>query len=251
MLRVLVAEDDELIREFVVRTLATAGHRPYAVTNGEDALAKLRDSDYDVAVLDFYMPGPGVVEIAKRCGTRERRVPVIVLTACATRSASIDCASAGVDTVLTKPVTRQELLDAVGKVAAGNSHAVLIEGRSAPARGVLDESKMEELAHNDPTGLYRRQFLRTFVSNASDIIRRIERAVQEGDSAAVREMVHRLKGSAGTAGAMAIANACDALYDGIPDGRGAELKRALADVARQLNEKYDVGAQEQGSNGIE
>lgn len=247
-LKILLAEDDELIREFVARVLDGAGHRADAVGDGNEALMKLREGGYDLAVLDFYMPGPGVAEIVKWCRTgRERPVPVIVLTACATQAASIDCASSGANAVLTKPVTRRELLDAIDKIAAGDPSGSRAGIRPASAVGVLDESKIEELAYNDPTGEFRRQFLRKFVSRAGDIVDRIERAVRQGDTATVRELAHKLEGSAGTAGAMAVASVCGALRQGASDEameRVASLRHALADVARRLNEKYDVGAQE-------
>lgn len=248
-LRILVAEDEELIRDFIVRVLVGAGHRPHAVGNGDDALVELRGSSYDVAILDVLMPGPGGVEIAKRYrASHEQPIPIIVLTACTTRSTSVECLTSGVDVVLTKPVTRQELLDTINKVLAGHTPYTLPGSRSVPAQDVLDDSKLDELSYNDPTGEFRKQFLRKFLSRANDIVRHIEQAAQENNPAAIYELVHKLEGSAGTAGAAAIENACGALRADIRpherQERVAELKRAVAEVARQLNQKYYIGAQE-------
>lgn len=247
-LKVLVAEDEELIRDFIVRVLVGAGHDPCAVDNGDDALVELRKGSYDVTILDVLMPGPGAVEIAKQYrACHGQPIPIIVLTACATSSISADCLNSGVDVVLSKPVTCRELLDTIGKVVAGHVPTTSTRGRSAERQDVLDESKLDELAYNDPSGEFRKRFLRKFVSHAINIVHHIEQAVHEGNPAAVHELVHKLQGSAGTAGAAAIERACDGLRHGSPEDaeeRVTALRRALADVARHLNEKYDVGAQE-------
>lgn len=248
-LNVLVAEDDELIRDFVVRILASAGHCAHPVDNGDEALAELQKGGYDIAILDVLMPGPGGLEIAERYrGTHEKSIPIVVLTASAIRSSRSDhLASSGVNVLLTKPVTRHELLDTIEKVAAGITPAASGDPATR-AQGILDQRKLDELVFDDPTGEFRKNFLKKFMSRSIDVVHQIEQAVQEGNQADVYELTHKLAGSAGTAGALAIENACGALRSDMllpsAQDRVTELKRAVSEVARLLNQKYDIGAQE-------
>lgn len=251
-LSVLVAEDDEQIRDLIVRVLASAGYRPHAVDNGDDALTELCEGAYDIAILDVLMPGPGASEIVKRYrGSRKHPIPIILLTAYSTRSANMNGLASDVDAVLTKPVTRQELLDAIEKVATGRMLSPVGDGQSVPANPFLDERKLADLADDDPFGEFRKQLLRKFVSRAIGIVERIEQAVREENPAVVYELVHQLEGTAGMVGAAAIENACSALgldpsvpSRHVTEEQVAELKRAVEEVARQLDQTFDLDVQQ-------
>src|SRR6516225_9316414 len=62
-MRVLVAEDDRGLREVLVEGLEEAGYQVDAVGRGDDAVEQLRFYDYDVAVLDWRMPGMAGIEV--------------------------------------------------------------------------------------------------------------------------------------------------------------------------------------------
>ncbi|MBI3899484.1 MAG: response regulator [Gammaproteobacteria bacterium] len=249
-LRVLVADDDELIRELIVRILADAEHTSHAVDNGHDALTELAKGTYNLAVLDIRMPGPGVVEIVRQHRTvHHQLIPIIVLTANTTPETHTDCRGCGIDAVLTKPVTHEELINAIEKVAAGQQRLASLEDRPASTAGVLDEARLADLAHNDPEGEFQQSFLRKFIAQASSLTSQIEKAASEGNAYAIEELAHKLGASSGMVGAIAVENACYALRSDIsqqPKHQVEEtisaLSRAVAEATRQLNQKYDIGA---------
>lgn len=247
-LAVLVADDEALIRDLIARMLTGAGHRASAVADGDEALAALDEGGYDVAILDVRMPGASALEIAQRCRHRGgQRIPIIVLTAGAVPSASLDGSPPGVDAILTKPITRQELLDAVTRVVTGRLPSEATDRPRSASSGILDERKLEELCHHDSNGEFRRRFLTKFMVRAIDTVRSIELAVETGNAVRLDDLVHQLEGSAGTAGALAIESACAALgADAIAHrarARVADLKDAVREVARHLSEKYDIDVQ--------
>ncbi|MGY3356403.1 DNA-binding response OmpR family regulator [Bradyrhizobium sp. GM0.4] len=77
-MRILVVEDDPLIREFVVEALREAGYEVIHASNGEDALAWCGRRVADVLVTDIRLPGAiDGWQIAERCREQDPELPVI------------------------------------------------------------------------------------------------------------------------------------------------------------------------------
>lgn len=118
-LRILIADDDELIRRLLARTLERAGHSAHGVADGDEALAALQGGVYDLAILDLRMPGTSAMEIAKICRDATRgSLAVLVLTADASAEVKARCLAAGAGGVLNKPVEAPELLREIGRAVA-------------------------------------------------------------------------------------------------------------------------------------
>ncbi|MCK1268931.1 response regulator [Bradyrhizobium sp. 49] len=80
-MRILVVEDDPLIREFVVEALREAGYEVIHASNGEDALAWFGRRVADVLVTDIRLPGAiDGWQIAERCREQDPELPVIYAT---------------------------------------------------------------------------------------------------------------------------------------------------------------------------
>ncbi|MBL7497390.1 SpoIIE family protein phosphatase [Frankia sp. CNm7] len=110
--RVLVADDNADMREYLTRLLRGAGHEVRAVTDGQAALETVRGELPDLVVSDVMMPrldGLGLVA-ALRADRRTASVPVLLLSARAGQEASIQGLEAGADDYLVKPFSAAELL---------------------------------------------------------------------------------------------------------------------------------------------
>ncbi|MGY8637045.1 response regulator [Bradyrhizobium sp. 14AA] len=80
-MRVLVVEDDPLVREFVVETLREAGYEVIHASTGEEALAWCKRQVADVLVTDVRLPGTiDGWQIAERCRENDPGLPVIYAT---------------------------------------------------------------------------------------------------------------------------------------------------------------------------
>lgn len=109
-MRILIAEDDRALREVLQRGLREAGYVVDAVQDGEAAEVALRRDDYELAVLDWRMPGRTGVEVIERVRRAGVLVPILLLTA---RDASTDRVhglNSGADDYLIKPFEFPELL---------------------------------------------------------------------------------------------------------------------------------------------
>jgi CheY-like chemotaxis protein len=116
MTTVLVVEDDDAIRNNLVRLLKLEGYEPTAATDGELGLQRARELRPDLVISDIGMPrmdGFAMVE-AMRADPDLAATPVLFLTALDDRASMRRGMTAGADDFLAKPFTRTELLDSLG-----------------------------------------------------------------------------------------------------------------------------------------
>ena len=109
-MRVLVAEDDRGLREVIVLGLREAGYHVDAVERGDDAIDQLGWYDYDVAVIDWRMPGAEGVDVARWLRRHDRPTAALLLTARDEPRDRIQGLDAGADDYLVKPFDFGELL---------------------------------------------------------------------------------------------------------------------------------------------
>ena len=109
-MRVLVAEDDEGLRDVIVLGLNEAGYHVDAVERGDDAMDQLRWYDYDVAIVDWRMPGAEGIEVVAWARTNGRPTAILMLTARDAPEDRIRGLDTGADDYLVKPFDFGELL---------------------------------------------------------------------------------------------------------------------------------------------
>ena len=109
-MRVLVAEDDEALRDVLVRGLRENGYVVDAVLDGEAALNHLRTYDYEVAILDWRMPVKSGLDALGEARSLGVSTPVLMLTARDAPPDRITGLNAGADDYLVKPFDFGELL---------------------------------------------------------------------------------------------------------------------------------------------
>ncbi|GAA5959744.1 hypothetical protein JCM3765_000088 [Sporobolomyces pararoseus] len=109
--RVLLAEDNKLIREIVSRTLRGMKFHIDAVEDGSECLAQLEKEAYDIILMDGQMPRLDGYEAARliKQNPRLRNIRIIALTASAISGDKERCLAAGMDCYLAKPVRSNDL----------------------------------------------------------------------------------------------------------------------------------------------
>ena len=128
MKKVLILEDEENIRSFVVINLQRAGYMTVEAATGQEALDRLREHpDVDVAVLDIMLPDMGGFEVCRRIRATSKRIGIIMLTARTQEMDKITGLMNGADDYVTKPFSPAELtarLDALVRRVRGDTVAV-------------------------------------------------------------------------------------------------------------------------------
>jgi DNA-binding response OmpR family regulator len=108
--RVLVAEDDQGLRSVLVRGLQENDYVVDAVSNGEEALNFLRSYEYELAVLDWRMPGISGLEVVRWMRRNAHPARILMLTARDQPADRVTGLDAGADDYLVKPFDFGELL---------------------------------------------------------------------------------------------------------------------------------------------
>lgn len=118
--KVLVVDDDEVIRQLIAVNLSLEGFEVATATDGEDCLDQVLDVMPDVITLDVMMPRLDGWETAQRLrdGEATRHIKVVLITARAQDDDRRRGLGIGVDAYLTKPFDPAELIEVVGELAA-------------------------------------------------------------------------------------------------------------------------------------
>jgi DNA-binding response OmpR family regulator len=133
-MRVLVAEDDPGLREVLVLGLEDRGYHVDAVERGDDAIDQLRWYDYDVAIIDWRMPGAPGIDVVAWARKNNRPTALLMLTARDAPPDRIQGLDAGADDYLVKPFDFGELLArvrALQRRPRGVDQPVIQRGRLA------------------------------------------------------------------------------------------------------------------------
>ena len=127
MRKVLVLEDEDNIRSFVVINLKRAGYDTIEAASGEEALEKLkRNPDVKVALLDVMLPGIDGFEVCRRIRGNNSKIGIIMLTARSQEMDKVTGLMTGADDYVTKPFSPAELtarVDALYRRAGGDAPA--------------------------------------------------------------------------------------------------------------------------------
>jgi len=113
MARILIAEDDAPVREFVTRALQHLGYETVAVEDGLAALAVLASGSFDLLLTDIVMPGMDGIALALKAASSHPDMPILLMSGYAAERQRAHNLDALVHRVIAKPFSLQELRDAV------------------------------------------------------------------------------------------------------------------------------------------
>ncbi|MDH3319270.1 MAG: response regulator transcription factor [Betaproteobacteria bacterium] len=173
MIRVLIADDHEIVRDGLKRILAASADLQVAgeAADGDQALALVRANDYNVAVLDMSMPGLAGLDLIKRLKAEKPGLGLLVLSMHGEQQYAVRALKAGASGYLTKDSAAEQLLVALRKIAAGGVHVsdaaaaqlILGAGGDGPPHTRLSDREFEVLkllaAGSTPGDIARRLHL--------------------------------------------------------------------------------------------
>lgn len=110
MTRILIAEDEARIAQFIDKGLRASGFTTVIARSGHEALGAARDGDFDLVILDIGLPGVDGHTVLREVRARGERLPVVILTARAEPEHTMRGLEGGADDYMTKPFRFDELL---------------------------------------------------------------------------------------------------------------------------------------------
>jgi two-component system response regulator TctD len=204
--RILLAEDERPLAEWLLKALGQSGFQVDWRDDGALALRELLGHDYDALVLDLGLPGRSGREVLVQLRRHDRRLPVLVLSARDALIERVAVLNEGADDFLPKPFALPELearLAALIRRARGVDHPRL---RCGPLG--FDGTRRQFTLHTDPFTLPRREhaLLMSLLQRSGEPLTRqqiIDRVFSDDDEVlpgAVDVIVHRLRKRLANAG---------------------------------------------------
>jgi CheY-like chemotaxis protein len=236
--RVLLAEDNKINQVVALGHLEDAKLSVDLAENGEIAVRKVRDNNYDLVLMDVQMPVMDGLEATRviRSDPRFRSLPIIAMTASAMAADRDLCLEAGMDDHISKPIDPNRLLDVLLRWIARDGGSTKTAPKGEPITpGILSIAGIDTESGIKLTGDRRERYeslLREFVKQEAGAVDQMRSALAAGDSATAQRGAHSLKGAAGTLGATALSEAAAKAETAIKNGRG--IDKALRSLTVSL-----------------
>ena len=120
MARILVADDQEMMRDPLCATLAREGHDVVAATDGAVAVSKLQESRFDLLITDLKMPKVTGIELLQEAKKLRPDMPVVLMTAFATVQTAVEAMKLGAYDYIQKPFDGEEIKHLVDRTLEHN-----------------------------------------------------------------------------------------------------------------------------------
>ncbi|MBI4687006.1 MAG: response regulator [Nitrospirae bacterium] len=108
--RILIVDDDDIVRELIVSFLSREGYPVIAAKDGLEAIRLLRVEDISLVITDLKMPGAGGVDVLRNAERIKPDIAVVILTAYGTLETALEVMKEGAYDYITKPFKMQEIL---------------------------------------------------------------------------------------------------------------------------------------------
>jgi len=240
-LKILLADDNEYNRIVAIDTLKSkANVEITSATNGKEALELLRQSNFDVVLMDVQMPemdGYETTQMIRNSNSEMRNIPIVALTASVLRTDLDRCRKAGMNSYVPKPFTALQLISGIAEVT---KRAGSVDHLSS--REVNDEKKKNETIDHSQESTFklsRLSYLRNFCEGDESRMKKyidlyleaipsfrqkLEHAISKNDAATIVQQVHAMKPKF--------------IMMGMKEAHelSTSIEKTLADGGQQLNE---------------
>jgi len=244
---ILLVEDNVVNAEVASVILTQAGYRVVVVDNGRKAVEAVQKGTYELILMDCQLPEMDGLEAARRIRALERSgthcrgdgqpVPIVALTATATRQNRENCYAAGMTDYLSKPLNSSQLVQLIRQRLNRPTGPIEVVG------ALPEEEETPGLAADLATACERmggstellRKLARLFLGETTGLLDRLNAALQQRQAQELEQTAHRLKGQAATFEARAVVQAAAELER---LGRQSQLEpapRALARLHREID----------------
>jgi PAS domain S-box-containing protein len=244
--RVLLVEDNAVNREMATLMLESLGLEVATAVNGAEALRAVEDGgDFALALMDCHMPVMDGFSATQAIRAREQtvadpawRLPIIALTANVEKGVREICATAGMDSYLSKPFSQAQLRAAILPWLAPTDTVAgpILEDVPAAAPETLDHSPLAAIRalqrSGQPDPLER--IVGLYLEGALTLKEQIQQALTDESAEDLRLAAHTLKSSSANLGGRRIAALCRELEELGRDGRLLEAEAKCAQVEREF-----------------
>ena len=212
------------------------GHSVSVVGDGKKALEAMEQGDFDLVMMDVQMPVMDGFEATTMIRNQEEgtgtHVPIVAMTAHAMKGDRERCLESGMDGYVSKPISMQELYDAIDKLFSATKEEQKREPIVESGDGVVDREAVLERVGGDTDLL--RELVDLFTDDSLRLVDRIRRAVMKKDADDLEEAAHGLKGSVLNFGAKSVADIAQGLETMGKNRDLTQVQNVVVELERQV-----------------
>jgi two-component system sensor histidine kinase/response regulator len=247
-LEILVAEDNAINQQLITALLKKWGHKITMVDTGFGAVTAATANDFDIILMDIQMPGMSGIDAAARIRKLPRprgAVPIIALTAHVLEGAREEILAVGIQAHVAKPIDPVELALAIGRLTSTSPTPAIQHKADIPDPSGLDEAALARLETQVGREMVA-ELVGMLLEQTPPKIAGIHSALNDGDTAAARQLAHDIGSTAGNLGMSRVASLSRELERKFAEGASdalqplaAQIDQAYASAAAPLKARYD------------
>ena len=204
--KVLIAEDNEINQKVISLMIKSLKIDYDIVDNGTRALERLNSTPYDLILMDCQMPelnGYETTRIIRRSDKPYQQIPIIALTANAMKSDREECLASGMNDFIPKPINQENLNSILREWLSKKTETTTVDSQHASVQNhdeIIDRTEILSLAE-----IMEEEFpalIEAFAQNSALKLKELRQAVEAENCNTARELLHFLKGSCLSVGAL-------------------------------------------------
>tara|TARA_R110000782_G_scaffold65058_16_gene132512 strand:- start:6418 stop:8973 length:2556 start_codon:yes stop_codon:yes gene_type:complete len=223
-LEILVGEDNKTNQQVIKSILEYANHHVTLANNGEEVLDILEKDTFDLIILDMQMPVMGGIEAAKiyrHMYPEKRSIPILMLTANATKEAHDACKEAKLDAYLTKPVEPDKLVKVIASLVgddheetpvASNEALKVVDINNPNNSPLIDKDSLESLASMASDKSFMKTLIEGYLRDTANSLKHMSQFSSDDDYNKLSELAHSVDGSSRSIGTKRLSRIADLIY---------------------------------------
>ncbi|SKB72525.1 hybrid sensor histidine kinase/response regulator [Dyadobacter psychrophilus] len=237
MLKVLAAEDNTLNQKLLHAIFERLKIPLRIVNNGQEALDRLREEEFDIVLMDIQMPVmDGYTAIKEIRKSISKTIPIITMTAHAMVGEKEECLSIGANSYISKPFKESELLYTIAYLGnkgnvetpppASQTKEVNPQQQGTMSDSILNLEYLAEITGGDNE--LRGELIQMFENDSKTQLSAIEESSASGDLERLRQSIHKFRSSLFSVGMLSTANQYKDLEAILKQGKwSSELSQKL------------------------
>lgn len=233
-LRILLVEDHGVTATILTMMLSAEGHAVERAGDIATAVNMAESGAYDLLLSDLGLPDGSGHDLMRQLRQRGNELPGIVLSGYGQEEDIKRSWQAGFAAHLTKPASREAVIETIGRVMSTGDSAIVTKGRSAPPREslVFDSEAALNLCFREQRFLD--EMIEFFFLDCESLLPEIDSALRQGDHSEVARLAHRLRGTLVYLSAdLAIEAAAEVERLGFHGGHAHEVERSVRSLERE------------------
>ncbi|NTV90871.1 MAG: response regulator [Clostridiales bacterium] len=228
---ILIVEDNKTNQFIAKSILEQAGMAVVLADNGKEGADYFlsHPGEIQLILMDLHMPVMDGFEATKLIREKDRKVPVIAMTADAITGVEENCRIIGIDHYISKPFEPDNFVETVKRVLESNAST-----EASLAVKVLDiEAGVKSVGGNKELYL---KILDEYYNENRDVAKQLDTSIAGGDLREAAQIVHKIKSSSGSIGAKGLYEVCISLQKALGDGDTQEIGKLQAEFDNLLSE---------------